>query len=408
MESCIWYVSKYLEPLNKSSTGSRGFHLSNELNKRGYKVKIFTADSPHLQERKLFTGIFLKENINGLEIIWIKTIDYIKAKSIKRILSWVVFELRFLKYFFGSKNKPKLIIASSLSILSILSALIIKACYGTKVIFEIRDIWPLTLIESGNFSKANPFIIFLRLVEKIGYVFSDAIVGTMPNLNQHIIESGFKNKKVHCVPMGISNAYMQSCDEDVCLDFLPKNKFTVCYAGTLGFSNALEYFFETATAMEKTYPNIHFVLVGGGEFKSFYKEKYSHLTNITFGPQVNKNQVNSVLQNVDLLYFSTFNSKIWKYGQSLNKLVDYMFSGKPIIGLYSGYYSMINEANCGKYVAHSEYKKIPKIIESYSVMDKTDLEKIGNNGLNWLLANRKYSELARKYSIIIDNILSVK
>ncbi len=34
----------------------------------------------------------------------------------------------------------------------------------------------------------------------------------------------------------------------------------------------------------------------------------------------------------------------------MNKVVEYMLAGKPIIASYTGYPSMINEAECGYFV----------------------------------------------------------
>ena len=108
MKTNVWYVSKYHEPLNKFSTGSRGFHLSKELNELDFNVTVFTADSPHLQERKELTDSYLKEDINGLEIIWIKTLKFKKVRSIKRIISWLQFEFSFIRYFLKSDTKPEI------------------------------------------------------------------------------------------------------------------------------------------------------------------------------------------------------------------------------------------------------------------------------------------------------------
>ena len=63
-----------------------------------------------------------------------------------------------------------------------------------------------------------------------------------------------------------------------------------------------------------------------------------------------KPQIHSVFQKSDILYFGTYKNIIQKFGQSLNKVIDYMMAGKVIIGSYSGYPTMINEADCGEFV----------------------------------------------------------
>ena len=87
-------------------------------------------------------------------------------------------------------------------------------------------------------------------------------------------------------------------------------------------------------------------MVGDGHLKQAYIELTHDLKNVRFAPKVPQNQVQSILKEADIVYFSTFPSSVWNYGQSLNKIVDYMLAGKPIIGSYSGFPSMINEAEC--------------------------------------------------------------
>ena len=132
--------------------------------------------------------------------------------------------------------------------------------------------------------------------------------------------------------------------------------------------------------------------------------KYVHLKNITFAPQVPKAMVQSVLSRCDLLYFSVHKSKVWKYGQSLNKVIDYMMSGKPIVASYVGYPSMINEASCGSYVAVGDVKALESEIRRYEGMSEQERFEIGQRGPTWLKQNRQYTKLAKDYLEIMRDV----
>ena len=80
---------------------------------------------------------------------------------------------------------PKSIIVSSMPIFSIVSGLFMKIRYKSKLLFEIRDIWPMTLQEIGGKSKFHPAVIFIGLFEKLGYCYSDSIVSLLPNAQKH-------------------------------------------------------------------------------------------------------------------------------------------------------------------------------------------------------------------------------
>ena len=44
----------------------------------------------------------------------------------------------------------------------------------------MRDFWPYFLYKTGKFSKYNPFVIALGIIEKIGIQQSDLIISLIP------------------------------------------------------------------------------------------------------------------------------------------------------------------------------------------------------------------------------------
>lgn len=403
MSACIWYISKYTAPPAKASVGARGYMIMRELARMDYRCVIITSDSNHLAETPKLTSPYMTENVDGMQICWVKTMKFSVAKSLRRILSWLHFEWRLLLLPKSNLPTPDAIIVSSLSLLTILNGFLLRKKYGCKLVFEIRDIWPLTLTAEGGFSKHNPFIIFLAWIEKLGYKYSDVIVGTMPNLKEHVNNILGYKKNVYCIPMGIDIATLsesQTPTEDYLKTNFPPEKFIVGYAGTVGITNALDNFFQCAQSLVNN-DNILFVLIGDGDLKSRYVKEFGHLPNLIFAPKVPKQMVQAVLSHCDLLYFSVYNSEVWRYGQSLNKITDYMLAGKPIIASYTGFPSMIDEAGCGNYVPAGDIATLRKTILRYYSMPLIEREKIGALGKSWIIKNRNYNILAQNYIKII-------
>ena len=81
----------------------------------------------------------------------------------------------------------------------------------------------------------------------------------------------------------------------------------------------------------------------------------------------------------------------------MNKVVEYMLASKPIIASYSGYPSMINEANCGCFVDPSSMLSLKVAISKMIKISNEDRRALGENGRNWIYSNRKYSLLAKGY-----------
>lgn len=398
MPKNIWYISKYATPL-KYGFGSRHFYLAREFNRLGNSAVIISSDSNHLSKFPEFKSVYTKEIIDGVETWWIKTIKYMGSASFKRILSWIDFELKLWLMPKDILPRPDIIIISSLSLFTILNGYSLKKQFGCKLVFEIRDIWPLTLTEEGGFGKRNPFVMFLAWVEKFGYRNSDVIVGTMPNLSEHVKEVTGLTLNCQCIPFGYTPGLYDNPEplpEGYEERHIPKSKFIVGYAGSIGKTNALDTFIQCATEMKDNH-HVHFLLFGDGDLLNEYKLKAAMLKNISFAPKVKKAQVQSVLHHCRVLYFSIEDSRVWRYGQSLNKLIDYMCAGKPIIGSYNGYPSMLNEAQCGKFVPVKDVRALTMAIHEYEQLPREQLESIGKRGKEWLLKNRSYEKLALEY-----------
>jgi glycosyltransferase involved in cell wall biosynthesis len=401
----IWYVSKYVSPPGSGTAGGRGYLLMKELAHLGHRVLIITSDSNQLAAPPHLKTSYLFQNVDSLQLCWVRTMKYSVAKSLRRILSWLHFEWRLLWLPKQQLPTPDVVVVSSLSPLTVLNGFLWRARYKCRLIVEIRDIWPLTITEEGGFKPWNPFVLGLGLVERLGYRYADAIVGTMPNLGEHVRNILGYAKSTYCIPMGVDETMFSApaaLPADYVLSNFLEDKFVVAYVGTIGITNALDTFLDCAESM-KADQDIHFLVVGDGDLRAAYLAKYAHLLNLTFAPRVPKALVQSVLARCDLLYFSVHVSKVWQYGQSLNKVIDYMLTGKPVVASYTGYPSMINEADCGTYVPAGDVAALRLEVQRYANMGANERNLMGQRGKTWLLANRQYKKLANEYLAIMQN-----
>ena len=227
----VWYVSKYVSPRSTNSVGGRGYLLMAEMAKKDCECVIITSDSNHLiRSLQTLKKMYFTECVDGVQICWVRTLKYSAAKSFRRILSWLHFEWRLWRLPKKQFPKPDVVIISSLSLLTILNGFLLRRRYKCRLIFEVRDIWPLTIIEEGGFSRFNPLVLALAYIEKLGYKYSDVIVGTMPNLREHVEEVLGYSKKTACIPMGINEEAPTILTEFTELyrkKYIPKDKFII-------------------------------------------------------------------------------------------------------------------------------------------------------------------------------------
>ena len=408
----IWFISKYVSPPSfaKISVGTRGFLLVREFARAGHQVHVITSDSNHQAEPPELHGPEMTKNVDGVSVHWLRTRKFQEPRSLGRILSWFDFEWQLWRMRKKALPKPDFVIVSSLSLLTILNGFLLRRRYRCKLVLEVRDIWPLVLVVAGGYDRKHLAVRFLGWVERLAYRHSDLIVGTMPNLKEHVVEVSGSDKPVICVPQGLDEALFkenQPLPEGYSKNYIANDKFIICHAGMIGVDNALATFLNCARRM-KDRKDIQFLLVGEGDLKSQFQAEYGDLSNVTFAPGVPKTMVQSVLEKVDLVYFSVHKSPLMRFGQSLNKVIDYMYSGKPVLASFTGYPSMINEADCGTFVPAEDISALRSEIERYVSMSSEDRALIGARGREWLLKNRTFETLAQNYLTYMQQLLDEK
>lgn len=394
----IWIISKYAS-LPRYGPGSRLYHLGREFRREGHETLLVTSDANHLACYPDTPHLYNYEDVDGIKVCWIRTRKYGKTASAGRVLSWLDFERRLFGMPRAGLPRPDVVIVSSLSLLSVIFGYHLKKVYGARLVFEIRDIWPLTMVAEGGFHPWHPLVLLLGMVERFGYRKADLVVGTMPRLDIHVRETIGRDRPFHCSPLGYPAEWLSDeapLSEEFLRSHFPAGKVIVGYAGSIGISNALEPLMQCIEQLSSR-TDIHFVIVGGGDLKDVYRKRMSGNANVTFAPRIPRDQVQSFLRKCDVLYLSAHDSPVWRFGQSLNKMVDYMMAGKPVIASYSGYPSMLDEADAGSFVRAGDASALCKEIIRYADMSAEEREKTGRRGRDWILSHRSYGQLANEY-----------
>ncbi len=403
----ILIISKYAIS-KEMGFETRLFALSRIFVKKKHDVTLISSvDNYFGHFPKAYTKTYNSEIIDEIKVTWIKSLSYKKTISVKRVLSWFDYEWKLFWMKETLLDKPDVIIVSSLSLLTILNGVRLKKKFNCKLIFEIRDIWPLTLVEEGGYSQSNPFVKVLSWIEKWGYKKSDLIIGTMPNIGEHVNAVTKQQINCTCVPFGfhLDDYNQRSSKEENKNDYgIPSDKFVIGYAGSIGLSNGLDTFINVIKKL-KDNQQIHFVILGKGGMRETYMNYLKGCANVQFIAKVERHEVKNILAKCDILYFAALNSKVWKYGWSPNKLIDYMISGKPVLASYSGYQSMINEANSGLFVPSEDEESLLKGIHEMYSMSSEELEAMGKRGREWLIETRQWETLANNYISILNKLV---
>ena len=274
-----WLINQYAST-PETGIGGRHYYLAKELANQGHTVYLIAAGYTHLlRTPPVLDKKYLIEPVTGgFNFVWVTTPHYSGAHDKARVLNWFIFAWKLLKLPQIIEDKPDAILYSSPSLVGFLGAQRLAKKLKCKIVFEVRDIWPLTLIQLGGYSPKHVFIRFLQWVEDRAYHDSDVIFSNLPNAVEHMVMRGMAREKFQWIPNGFDLSELEN-PEPLAVTTqlaLPKGKFIIGYTGTLGLANALDSFIEAARLL-KDEVEMAFVLVGGGKEKSTLVEQSIHL-----------------------------------------------------------------------------------------------------------------------------------
>ncbi len=399
----IWIFNQFAGT-PESGWGERHYFFAQYWIEAGWDVVIFSGSYNHVFKKnvEVKNGFFKEEIYNGVRFIWVKNPRY-NPKSVMRFISMLIFTFRLYFLKLTDFGKPEAIIVSSMPIFPIFPALYYQNLFGVPVYFEIRDIWPLTLIQLGGIKPWHPLAKFIGWFEKRAYRESDGVVSLLPNAKEHIDEVANKNVNFHYIPNGIDADLVGTDDIPLELrQLIPENKFIVGYAGTLGLANALEHFIDAALTFNSN-EDICFVLVGDGYLKEDLMRKCENNDNIIFYPKIKKSQIQNLLNYFDVAFVGRAGSDLFKHGVSANKYFDYMLAGLPILDSNNFIKDPVELSGCGLIVKPDCADSIREGIIKLKAMNKSELEELGKLGIKYVLQHHKIEVLAKKYIEIILN-----
>jgi glycosyltransferase involved in cell wall biosynthesis len=389
----------------------RHFYLAREWEKLGHEILIVCASYTHLRSIQFD----LKKNyeyhiVDGVKFLVIKSVKY-RSNNFKRVLNILVFISRLYTYKekIAAEFKPDVVISSSTFLFDIFSAENIARKSGAQLILEVKDLWPVSPIELGSYSKWHPYIFLMQRTENYAYRNSDKVVSLLPKADSYMISHGLSPDKFHYLPNGIDtddwdiNKEIPDEIREKISHLKSQQKKLIGYLGNHGIANALDNLIAAMKCLESD--NVVLILIGQGQEKENLIKQADKLKlkNIFFLPAVPKTLVPSLLEEFDILYIGLQNQPVFRFGISPNKLIDYMMAGKPIIQAINAGNDIVKEADCGISVEPGNVQTIADAIRQLISRSEAEIKRLGNNGKSYCLKNHDYESISRKFIDIITS-----
>ena len=257
-----------------------------------------------------------------------------------------------------------------------------------KVIYNLQDIFPDSLVTSGICGEDSKLMRIGRKMENFTYRNADVIITITDDMKANVVAKGVDPAKVKVIRNWIDVDRIQPVnrgDNKLFDEFgLERDKFYVVYAGNLGKVQGVEVILGAAE-MLKNESDIHFVVFGNGSEEENIKKQAEHMTNLSIFPLQPMDRVSEVYSMGDV---SIIPCKPGTGGSGMpSKTWTIMATATAIIASFDLGGEMertIKEAGCGYCVeagnAEKLVEKIKKLNES-----PNEVERFGRNA-------RKYAE----------------
>ena len=286
------------------------------------------------------------------------------------------------------RHRPALIHLCNPPDLLFLVALPFKALFGTKVIYDVHDLWPEMF--EAKFEKRGLFYWAVRLAERMTAATADTVLATNKSVKLAMIERcGKDNGDVFIVRTAPKIATTQAQENPA---FKKGRRFLVGYVGVMGNADGVNYLIEAAHhAVHKLgRRDVQFLLMGTGpEYASLVAQRDSLGLQeyVDLPGRVSNEFLFSALKTIDLgVSCDPINS--YNHHCTMNKVLEYMAFGKAQV-MFDLVEGRESAGEAARYVGENSAVKLGETIVSM-LDDAATCAKMGalgqermRNQLNW-------------------------
>lgn len=407
----------------------RSYYMAREWVRQGHHVTIVGASYSHLRHKQPPLG---EENLEGIRYLWLPTSTY-QGNGLARVRTMFQFVIQVFRRSreladilntprtdtevstekniqnlktSQSENLKNLVIASSVYTFDIYPCRRIARLAHAKLIYEVHDLWPLSPMIIGGYSKWHPFIWLLQRGENYAYRHCDMVVSIIDKSLPHMQRHGLTPDRFCCIP----NGYLPQEWEQLDTLTLPQqhlhaihtlrqqNKTLIGFAGGHTQSTAMHILIQAAKTLQSR-TDLTFILVGDGPQKAqlIQLTQDLHLSNVTFLPPIPKDTIPLLLTQFDICYAGGVHSLLHQYGTSFNKITDYMLAAKPIIFSVDEPDSLVQRVGCGLQVEAENTAQVAQAILQLADLTPQQRDAMGTKGRNYATQNLQYPILAKQF-----------
>ncbi len=403
----VWLLNHYAKDPSDAG-GTRHFHLAEHLQAFGWQTSIIAASVDHAtgQQRLAANESHRLENLHGVPFLWINTPGY-SGNGGGRVRNMLAYTFAVLRRQTTAKlPRPDVVIGSSVHPFAAVAGALLARRFKVPFIFEVRDLWPQTLIDMGRLQEGSFMTWALRKLELWLYRRAARIVVLLPLAWQYIVPLGIAKERVVWIPNGVDlSLFPRSVTEDA-----PDNEpFTLMYFGAHGQANGLDNVLKAMAQVQQMAvgQRIRLRLIGDGPLKPALMAQAESLglRNVQFEPPVPKREIPALAAQADAFVIPIPNlPKLYRFGVSPNKLFDYLAAERPILIASDIGNNPVAEAQAGLVVPPAQPQALAEAIVQIANTPLAERQRMGRAGRDYVEQNHGFEQLAGRLAAVLDDV----
>jgi hypothetical protein len=192
----VWILNHYAQTLDAPG-GTRHYHLAVNLLNQGWGANIVAASVDHATGlQRLAAHETQRFEINqGVPFLWVKTSEY-DGNGGGRMRNMLTYAWRvLLRKTTADLPRPDVVIGSSVHPFAAVAGSLLARRFNVPFIFEVRDLWPQTLIDMGRIKTSSFMAWALRKLELWLYRRATRVVALLPLASEYIVPLGIARQK---------------------------------------------------------------------------------------------------------------------------------------------------------------------------------------------------------------------
>ncbi len=394
-------LTQYFPP-ETGASATRNASMARFLKKEGWDIEV-VCEQPNYPMGELLPGyqnrFHQTEEFEGIPVqrlwVWLTR----KKDTTSQLLFFLSFMFSSAWYLLRNPKRYDIVYVSSPPMFPALSGWLAARLFGSKLVLEIRDIWPDAAVDIGKFEEKSWLFYWGEKLERWLYRQVDLIVPVTDH-SERIIQQRCGSTPTKVVYNGIDPDHFINHKKS-----RSASGFTVGYVGSLGVIHDLETLVRAAKYCESD-PEIQFVVVGDGGKREEFKrllETYQP-TNLCWEGLIPHDQVPRKIATFDIALNPVFPSRSFESIITV-KFYEYLASSTPVISTAKGLMEVVgNRSKACITVKPQDPKAIQEQI-MYLKNNPDLLDQMGRDGREFVIRNFSRKKMASLLSGTLKQLI---